>query len=282
MVDIRLDLPASASTAPAEVLFVSNFHWWPYSECLAYLRRLQDVRLLEIGRSAEGRPLVAAEVGRAEDGAPAMVHAATPQPSEMGALSCKAMLDFLTGGSPEAHALLEQYRICFIPMTNPDGSVLGYTVSDARGHFPYFEADAAAEGRPDATPENLAVWTYLTRRRPWLFWEWHSNNWARRPGHMLLRYRPGILSDLEKRDLAEAVDERLCRLPDTHTESFTSHSEGLYQTSMGFQTATRLGAVSCMIKQHDKFPLERSAEHAVACLRTAHEAFSNHGSIRRG
>jgi hypothetical protein len=274
VVDILIDLPGASSTPEADVVFVSNFHWWPYSECLAYLRRLQNVRLVEIGRSAEGRPLVAAELGRADDGAPTMVHAATPQPSEMGALSCKAMLDHLTSGAPGTAALLDRYRLCFIPMPNPDGSVLGYTVSDARGHFPYFEADAAAENRPDATPENMAVWRYLTARRPWLFWEWHSNNWARRPGHMLLRYRPDILAEPETRSLAAAVDERLCRLPDTYTESFTSHTEGNYQTSMGFQAATRLGAVSCMIKQHDKLPLPICAEHAVSCLRAAHAAYS--------
>ena len=109
-----------------------------------------------------------------------------------------------------------------MPMTNPDGTVLGLGVSDAQGRFPYFESDLAAEGRPEATPESIAVWEYLRRTQPVLFWEWHSNNWARRPGHMLLRYRPEMLANREIRRAAEDMEARLLELPDTHHGSWKS------------------------------------------------------------
>ena len=32
-------------------------------------------------------------------------------------------------------------------------------------------------------------------------------------------------------------------------------------------------AISCMIKQHDKFPIERSRDHAVTCLKAATQAY---------
>ena len=106
-----------------------------------------------------------------------------------------------------------------------------------------------------------------------LFWEWHSNNWSRRPGHMLLRYRSELAGDAHTRQLWDAVEERLLGLPNTHHGNFTSHSEGPYQPSIGFQAAVRLGAVACMIKQHEKYSLAESRHHAVACLQAAAAAY---------
>ena len=62
-----------------------------------------------------------------------------------------------------------------------------------------------------------------------------------------------------------AVEQRMLRLPNTFHESFCSHGEGPYQPSMGFQAVTRLSAISCMIKQHEKYDLDESRTHA-RCL----------------
>ena len=51
----------------------------------------------------------------------------------------------------------------------------------------------------------------------------------------------------------------------------------MYQTTLGFQAVIRLHAISCMVKQHDKFPLEQSRRHAIACLQVAADAYSNAG-----
>jgi hypothetical protein len=186
------------------------------------------------------------------------------------------MVDFLCSDAPEADAIKRRFRVCFIPMTNPDGTVLGYGVSDAQGRFPFFEGNLAADADPTATPETKAVWRYLSERRPWLFWEWHSNNWARRPGHMLLRYRPELALDARRRGIWERLEETLLSLPETHHGNWTSLTEGSYRTSMGYQAITRLGAIACMIKHHDKFPLEQSRAHAVACLKAAAAAYAEH------
>jgi len=270
MIDaIDIEIPLPGVDELDNTIFASNFHWWPYSEMVQYLQTLTGVQVDEIGRSFQNRPIYAVEVGSDADDAPCMIHAQTPQPSEMGSLACRAMIDFLCSDAPEATAIRDCFRVCFIPMTNPDGTVLGYGVSDAQGRFPFFEANLAICGDPSATPENIVVWQYLKERRPWLFWEWHSNNWARRPGHMLLRYRQEILEDASLRRTWIELDKRLLDLPNTHHGNWTSHTEGLYQNSMGFQAVTRLGTISCMIKQHDKYPLEQSRVHAIDCLKTA-------------
>ena len=124
----------------------------------------------------------------------------------------------------------------------------------------------------------MEVGHYLQEQRPWLFWEWHSNNWDRRPGHMLLRYRPESMADTSMRCTWQEIDRRLLALPDTHHGNWTSHTEGIYQESMGFQAVTRLGAISCMIKHHEKYPLEQSRDHAIACLREAAAVLQNQSS----
>ena len=266
-VDVDLYLP-SATDADATV-FASNFHWWPYSEMVKHLETLENATVRQIGRSFQGRPIYAVEFGCRDRGAPCMLHTQTPQPSEMGSLACRAMMDFLDSSAPDAIAIRQCFRVCFIPMTNPDGTVLGYGVSDAQGRFPFFEGKLAAEGDPVATVETMIVWRYLQQQRPALFWEWHSNNWARRLGHMLLRYDPQMLRCAVRREIWTGLDRRLLDLPYTYNASVTSPEQGGYQTSMGYQAVAQLGAISCMIKQHDKYPLEQSSVHAIACLKAA-------------
>jgi len=268
-VDVTLVLP-SASAGP---LFASNFHWWPYSEVADYVRRLEQdahTRVRIIGQSLEGRPLYAVEIGPDDVDLPCVVHAQTPQPSEMlGSLACRALIDWLRSSDSEAVEIRQRLLTCFVPATNPDGSVRGYAVSDSQGRFHYFEANLAAEGDPSATPETAALWRYLCERRPTVFWEWHSNNWARRPGHVLLRYRHSLSLDEHRRRQWDTLEDALLSLPNTHHGNWTSHQEGLYRQSMGFEVTTRLGGMACMIKQHDRFPLDTSQDHAIACMRAA-------------
>ena len=46
-----------------------------------------------------------------------------------------------------------------------------------------------------------------------------------------------------------------------------------YTTSIGFFTATKLGAISIMIKLHDKYQLERTMGHVQKCLLEAVGAY---------
>jgi len=86
---------------------------------------------------------------------------------------------------------------------------------------------------------------------------------------MLLRYRRALARSGAQRAAWDRLEERLQALPQTYHGNWTSYDEGLYQTSMGFQAATKLKAIACMIKQHDRFELEQSRWHAIECLRAA-------------
>ena len=268
--DLEVTLRLGGAGQPNATLFASNFHWWPGSERNAWLDTISGGRVQTIGTSHEGRPIRALEIGRTEPDAPTIVLSQTTQPSEvMAAHACRFIAEHLLEDDPVAAAIRAGFRVCIIPNTNPDGTARGHCVADALGHFPFFESDLAAQEDPGATAENRALWRYLQEQRPWLFWEWHSNNWFRRPGHVLIRYRSSLVADAATRSLWEALEERLLRLPNTFHEEFCSYDEGPYQPSIGFQAATRLGAISCMIKQHERFDLDESRAHAVACLHAA-------------
>ena len=268
---LTLSLPPADADEPT--LFFSNFHWHAYTDMMQWLRDTAEAhpeaRLSVIGRSHLGRDMPCVEIGPEDPQAPSLVLAQTPQPSEMGQWSCRAVIEWLLGDTPDAKRCRRTHSVSFLPQTNPDGTVLGYCVSDGQGRFPFFEADRAAQGEADATPENVAVWEHLKRVRPWLFIEWHSNNWSRRAGHMLLRYDHGLMQDAVRRRIWEAWEERLLDLPDTHHSSWTGRKAGLYRSSMGYQAALKLNAAACMIKHHDKFHLRHILSHAVACVRAA-------------
>ena len=266
---LELEVTVPGSFAEDNTLFLSNFHWWPYSEVEEYMTNLAHVNLRQIGTSFLNKPLYAVEMGATSPGAPCIVHAATSQASEMGHLACRGMIDFVLSEDPDATWIRDRYHICFLPVTNPDGNIMGHGLVDAQGRFQYFEGHFAAEGDSRASPETIAVWRYLREKRPWLFWEWHSNNWARRRGNMLLRYRPELLADDTMRNAWNNLDQELLDIPDTYHESWTSFSEGPYRNSMGFQAVTKLGSIAHMIKQHDRYPLHQTQTHAIECLRAA-------------
>jgi len=269
--DLRLDLPSCQDEAP--VTFYSNFHWYPYTDLVRDLRDLaanhDAIDLSTLGMSSMGREILCAQVGPRDPDAPHIVMAQTPQPSEMGQWACRAVLEWLVSDDPQARACRARHRVSFLPNTNPDGTAFGYGVSDGLGRFPYFEADRAVDDSPEATPETAAVWRHLKSTRPWLFIEWHSNNWSRRPGHMLLRYEHDLMTDARRRSMWDAWEEALLQLPETHHGNWTGRDTGLYQCSMGFAAVTRLNAIACMIKHHDKYEMDAILGHAVDCFKAA-------------
>ena len=281
---LELDLNLPGAEEPDPVLFVSNFHWHPYTELKPYLDKISnhpDLNISTIGHSVENRPIYSVEIGPEDPDVPHIVMTQTPQPSEMGTWTSRAVIDYLISNEQEATQMRRSHRFTLVPATNPDGTVRGLGVSHHSGRFPYFEGQLTAEEGPDLLPEMTAVWQLLKTAKPWLFIEWHSNNWHRRPGQMLLRFRPHLMDDAKRRQLWEAFDDRLMALPETYHGNWTSHDEGLYQNSLCFQAITRLGAISHMIKHHDKFPLEQSCEHAIMCVKEAVRAWDaqNTGDI---
>ena len=276
---LELELSLPGGDGPSPVIFYSNFHWYPYTELMAWTDGMTSrdtrVRRSVIGKSFEGRELVCLEIGPEDAETPRSVLAQTPQPSEMGQWACRAVIEWLLGDAPGTAEIRDRHRVSFLPNTNPDGTVHGLGVSDAQGRFPYFEGDLAAKGDPGALPETKAVWAYLAEARPWLFIEWHSNNWSRRPGHMLLRFEHELLEDATLRAVWDRWEELLLALPNTHHGNWTGYG-GLYEPSTGFAAVTKLQAIACMIKHHDKYSHADILSHAVAAFRAAIEC---HGGV---
>ena len=279
----ELEIPAKSEADP--VVYIGNFHWYPYSEMTEYLKNLADrhpeISLLSIGKSAQGRDVWAVELGLKKQNAPTIVCAQTPQPSEMGHWACRAILDFLVSGGVQAKGVLSKHRLCLVPHTNPDGTVMGYCVSDAKSHFPYFEADRAVQGRDDAPVEVVDLWNYLQGKKPWLFIEWHSNNWMcrARQTHVLLRYDKCLVSDPGVQHLWANFEDRLIAMPDFVLEGEPTNYQAGWITSIGFFTATKLNAISIMIKLHDKYQLERTMGHVQRCLLEAAGAYEECGGF---
>lgn len=267
-VTLKVDLPACTDEKP--VLHLCNFHWYPFTSLEKWIDTIRGrtgVYVSLYGRSVEGQPLYRLDLGNPQEKVPHIVMSQTPQPSEMGTWACRAIVEFLLAGDGGAREILANYRLTILPETNPDGRKHGLCVSHPLGRMPYFEGKLTVEEPEKALPEMRGVWDLLTELRPFHFVEWHSNNWDRRPGHVLLRYRPQLLSDPELIKCWETIDRELLSLPDTYHGNWTSHDEGIYQVSIGFQAVTRLGCIAHMIKQHDKFPLRQNLDHAVACLK---------------
>ena len=59
---------------------------------------------------------------------------------------------------------------------------------------------------------------------------------------MVLRYRDALIKNGARRKAWVELEDAVLRLPHTHHENFTSHTEGPYQPTMGFQAAVELGA----------------------------------------
>lgn len=267
LIDIDVVLPPG--TAENSAVVVSNFHWNRYTELREWLATLPAAaEQKDVGKSADGFPITAVEIGT--PGKPTIFVAQTSQPSELGCTPViQAMITHLLQDTAHARSLRENLRFCFLPMTNPDGQLRGLTVSTPGGRFPVFEGDKAVRGDADTVHEANVLWGYLSSVRPVIYWEWHTNNWSRRPGNMLLRYRDNLIEDAARRRQWVAIEDAILRLPNTHHENFTSFTEGPYQPTMGFQAATQLGCISTIIKHHEKYPIQDSIAFGISCLELA-------------
>lgn len=267
---VEIDVLLPPGTEPDAVVVISNFHWNRYTELRDWLTTLPagTARQRDVGHSAGGLPITAIEIGNPAK--PAIVIAQTSQPSELGCTPViQAMIEHLLQDTEHMRTLRENARFCFLPMTNPDGQLMGLTVSTPGGRFPVFEGDKAVQGDPDTVREATVLWSYLAEVKPAVYFEWHTNNWSRRPGNMLLRYRHTLLEDPVRQRAWLELEDAMLALPDTHHENFTGRGEGHYEPTMGFQATTQLGAISCIVKHHEKYPIRQSISFGISCLELA-------------
>ena len=269
------ELPPRSDTQP--VRYFSNYHWYPYTEMAAYVKELasqrQGVRLRSIGKSVKGRDLWAVEVGREGKDVPTIVCAASSQAGEMGGHCCRAVIDFLLSNDADARQILSRHRVCLVPDTNPDGTVMGHGNSDAAGKFPNFCGGKTIAGDPDAPVEQVALWKYLKGKRPWIYIEWHSNHWDYRKGHWVIWFDPSLATDTTVRRVWDAFDKRLILLPNKKHDPRGRGNRTNFKYHLALGVATELGGIPIILKVHDKYPYQQTMAWVVTAFRAATDAY---------
>ncbi len=82
-------------------------------------------------------------------------------------------------GARRPRRLLERVHFCLLPMTNPDGSADGRSLTNGLGEAPKSSWQQAADGE-DPPRETRTHWDYLQRRRPALDADIHAHfRWGR-------------------------------------------------------------------------------------------------------
>jgi hypothetical protein len=109
-------------------------------------------RLLEYGRSAEGRPLLALRVGAPpEDRArPGLLLTAGVHPREASTpeFPLDAALELLQGKDRRRTAWLEEFSVVVVPLVNPDGAHAFWHLSSSQGRKSRRTVDPAQAGNP--------------------------------------------------------------------------------------------------------------------------------------
>jgi len=267
--ELRLDVDLPPFKGSDSVVFLCNFHWYPYTDMMRYLKKVAEehpfASLKSIGKTYQGRDIVAINFGDRARSVPRLVVAQTPQPSESGHWSCKSVIDFLTSDDPEAKKVRDRNFISIIPHTNPDGTVLGHGMTNSLGQAVFFESYAASEGQ-EASLESILMWNYIKDLRPWLFIEYHSAFQDYRKKNAVFKFDKSLTSDHEVGKLIERCDGLLDAMPENFTEAVTDRVNN-YTMSMGYAAATKLDVVPYMYKLHDKFPLKENMKQALKVFR---------------
>lgn len=126
----------------------------------------------EIGLTAEGRPLSVLET---EERDLKIFVYATLQSAEPVSWSILHLAHCLAVPVASVRHLLENIQFCLMPVTNPDGTAHGLSVTNGKGQVPKFEFHLAEENKGMAAAETQAIWNYLLTRRPDIAIEIHAH-----------------------------------------------------------------------------------------------------------
>ena len=166
-VEVTLDV------APGDEFLLGNHPFPTPGEVESAMRAtaaaLDDFSVREFGRTPEDRPLLALESDPRDK---VVIVFDTMQPAEPGDVPILFLAHWLSSRSAETEKLLEEYQFCLLPLTNPDGTAHGHSVTNAAGEVPRCHFEDAKLGKP-VPGESKAIWDYLAAKAPALFIEFH-------------------------------------------------------------------------------------------------------------
>lgn len=150
----------SLALSGEESAILSTIPHYPYSDCRRELEgfALHEsglARTVEIGRTSQGRAILATEIGPRDGRRIVVTGSQRPaEPSAWGVLAMARAILF----DPSFATWRDRYRICLVPQPNPDGIVQGRCFGNAEGQPIPLDWTRPEEER---TPEGRALWAYI-------------------------------------------------------------------------------------------------------------------------
>ncbi len=235
---VEIDL----SLDPGDAIVLSSVEHYPVTACndrLGELATHPRAELGVIGRSVQGRPILALEAGR-EDAPRRAVFTGTLQPGEPSAWAVVAMIESVLEGDGR---WLDEWRLGFIPQTNPDGIYLGRCNTNARDELVAFGFEEAASGQ--LCPQEVRVlWDYLLSMEPAVYVDFH---FLRQPNHPYTKpyfIDPAIYEAPEVARAAVALNERYMKLSGADRPFSVAIGDEMWRGLAAYQVAAQLDAVS--------------------------------------
>jgi hypothetical protein len=264
---VRLRVPMAAG----EAVSISRMRPYPYSavvERVGELAARPEARAFSLGRSAEGREIVALEVGA---GAGHMLVLAGQHPAEFGGTQAvMGIAEWLLSRHPEARAVRDRSRITLVPVLNPDGNVGGRCGCNARGEDLYRAFPSAAGGAQPEAPEAACLWDWVQTHRPALTLNFHAYTQPSPAGDFpwegLYTAPDEAFVDAEARERQRRLDDFLA----WETDGFSQHGDFAVHVpaSLEYQLAA-LGVPTLFYEVQDAVGPYRQRRTGVHVLCTA-------------
>jgi Zinc carboxypeptidase len=257
--------------AAGETVSVSRMRPMPYSAVVRRVEELagySDVRARSLGTSADGREIVAIEVGSGER---LVLALAGQHPAEFGGTQAVlGIADWLLSSLPEARELRARYRFTLVTVLNPDGNVQGRCGHNGCGQDLYRAFPDAARGGQLEAVEAACLWAWIERERPVVSLNFHCYTQPSPAGSFpwegMYTAPDEAFSEEAARAKQRGLDDRLAWETDGLSQSgeFARHVPG----SLECQLAA-LGVPSVFYEMQDAVGVFRQRRSGVQVLRSA-------------
>ena len=263
-VDRERSMTVLSLTVPASTtLDVTDMYWYSFDEVekrlFAFAEQYPQLRLRSLGKTHQGRSIWAAELlsGTGRRG----IVAATPQCSECGTLAVMGMLEKVLSGELENGG---NYPLAFLPVSNPDGNMLGNCMTNALNEnivFGFLNDPMPAECR--------AVWEYAHEAPVSFFLEMHSYHHQDRPSFRSYEFDPILYPDTRSRERGMRFLDAIKRVSPSRTAylSLDSNLEKNFRASI-VGRLVREGIPSTLYKLHNRETPADNIAHSVRLLQS--------------
>ena len=169
----------------ADAMYVARLEPYRLSDLDKFLEAIRpdpQVRITEIGRTVEGRPLEIICVGNEEASHRVLLRARAHPWEHGGNWVIEGLVRRLLQDNPESAAYLKRYCVYVMPMANKDGVARGWTRFNLLGKDLNRNWDVKSD--PKDCPENHALESWIEKqivagRRPDFMIDWHNDQGGR-------------------------------------------------------------------------------------------------------